>query len=253
MELLLPPEGDVVAEHRATYASRVLCVLFMVLPGLGLAAMAAQDENLRAPFSVFAALFLGLGALAIAQQNKTKGVLRADGVERWGLRGKLWALRFADMTELRYRVVKIRVYHFIPAGTYIYLTFTDPKGSKHKLPANLKAMDVLAERIADQQTSARFAEARARIDQGDPVTFGKWMTIDKEKLSARKLFGGTKTCPLPEIEKVFVDNGVLRIRQKGKMFAFASLMVGSVPNVFLLLRLLSSLLPEQTAARASVA
>lgn len=37
------------------------------------------------------------------------------------------------------------------------------------------------------------------------------------------------------------------------MFAFASLMVGSVPNVFLLLRLLGTLLPEQASpARASV-
>lgn len=173
MEPLMPPEGDVVTEHRATYTARVMAALFLIAPGLVLAAVSTQatgpDADVRGPLMATAAVLAGLGVLAFAQQIKTRAVLRADGVERWGMRGRLWALRWAEMIELRYKVVKIRVYHVIPAGTYIYLTFTDPEGRKRKLPANLKGMDTLAERIAEQQTTARFAEARTKIDQGEPV------------------------------------------------------------------------------------
>ncbi len=257
METLQAPEGDVLIEHRATYFNRVLAVLFLIAPGLLVAALSTQlnsaDADARGPILVFAAVLVGLGALGIVQQNKVKAVLRADGLERWGLRGKLWALRWAEMAELRYRVLKIRVYHVIPAGTYIRLSFTDPNGKKRKLPLNIKGIEMLSERVIEQQTTARFPEARAKIDAGEEVAFGK-IRIDKDKVSARKLFGGTKACPLAEIEKVSVDGGVLRIRQKGKMFAFASLMVGSVPNVFLFLRLLGSMQPAaQAPPRADVA
>ena len=151
------------------------------------------------------------------------------------------------MAELRYRAIKMRVYHVIPAGTKIYLTLTDRNGKKHRVPSNMKGMDVLAERIADQQTNARFAEARAAVDRGEEVRFGKALVVDAEKLSARKLFGGYKSCPLSEIEKVAVESGFLRIRQRGKFLGFGGGSVGSIPNVFLFLRLLDSLLGRPTA------
>ena len=67
------------------------------------------------------------------------------------------------------------------------------------------------------------------------------LALDKEKISARKLFGGFKTCPLGEIEKVSVVGGFLKIRQKGKAFAFTTTAAAHIPNVFILLRLLESL------------
>src|SRR5262249_39582996 len=100
--------------------------------------------------------------------------------------------------------------------------------------------------VADQQTSARFAEARAAIDRGEEVRFGKALIVDQEKVSTRKLFGGYKSCPLNEIEKVGVENGFLRIRQRGKLLGFGGGSIGSIPNVFLLLRLLDSLLGRAT-------
>jgi len=113
MEMLLAPEGDVVAEHSATLTYRVFSVLFLLLPGAGLLALATQlaaaDADARIPLVVFGVLLGGLGALAIVQQSKSKVVLRADGVERWGLRGKLWALRFPEIPQLHYRVVKVRL------------------------------------------------------------------------------------------------------------------------------------------------
>ena len=71
--------------------------------------------------------------------------------------------------------------------------------------------------------------------------------MDGEKVSTRKLFGGYKSCPLREIEKVGVENGFLRIRQRGKLLGFGGGSIGSIPNVFLLLRLLDSLLGRATA------
>src|SRR5437764_1056908 len=90
--------------------------------------VSGSDADARMPLLAGGGTLLALGALAIVQQNRSKVVVRTDGVERWGLRGKIWALRWAEMIELRYRAVKMRVYHVIPAGTNIYVTLTDPQG-----------------------------------------------------------------------------------------------------------------------------
>jgi hypothetical protein len=251
MELLQAPEGDVVATHPATLFGRILAVLMMVIPGAALIALGTQlttrDADGRMPMFAGGGTLLALGVLAVMQQNRSKVVVRTDGIERWGLRGKLWALRWAEMIELRYRAVKMRLYHVIPVGTNIYVTLTDPNGRKRRLPSNMKGMDVLAERVADQQTAARFAEARAAIDRGEEVRFGKTLALDREKVSVRKLFGGSKSCALPDIEKVAVEAGFLRIRQRGKFLAFGGGSVGSIPNVFLFLRLLDTLVARPSA------
>ena len=257
MELLQAPEGDVVAEHVASLANRIWAGLFLVLPGAGFlfasTQLGPQDADVKMPFIVLGLVLAGLGALAIVQQGKSKVVLRVDGVERWGLRGRIWALNWNDMKELHYGVVKVRVGGLLglllPAlSTNVHIKLTDPNGKKRRVPHNLKGMDVLAERITEAQTTARFAEARAKLDAGEEVRFGKVLALDKEKLSARKLFGGMKSCPLAEIEKFTVQNGTLRIRQRGKMMNFASIMTMQIPNVFLLLRLLDSLLGQKTPA-----
>ncbi len=251
MELLQAPEGDVVATHPATLFARILAVLMMVIPGAALIALGAQlspaDADKGMPLFAGGGALLALGVFAVVQQNRSKVVVRTDGIERWGFRGRLWALRWAEMAELRYRAVKMRLYHVIPVGTNIYLTLTDPQGRRRRLPSNLKGMDVLAERVADRQTAARFAEARAAIDRGEEVRFGKALVLDREKVSVRKLFGGYKSCALPEIEKVVVEAGVLRIRQRAKFLAFGGGSVGAIPNVFLFLRLLDALVARPTA------
>src|SRR4051812_2610684 len=101
MEILQAPEGDVVAEHTAGLFYRVVSVLFLILPGAGLLALATQlepkDADARIPLLIGGIALAGLGALLFVQQNRSKVVLRTDGVERWGLRGKLWALRWNEM------------------------------------------------------------------------------------------------------------------------------------------------------------
>jgi len=254
MELLQAPEGDIVATHPATRFARVLAVLMMVVPGVALIALGAQltdvDADARLPAIAGGATLLALGVAAFVQQSRSKVVMRSDGIERWGLRGKLWALRWAEMIELRYRAVKVRLYHVIPAGTNIYITLTDPGGRKRKVPSNMRGMEVLAERVAENQTRARFAEARAALDRGEQVRFGTALILDREKVSARKLFGGYKSCPLGDIEKVAVEGGFLRIRQKGKLLAFGGGSIGAIPNVFLFLRLLDGLFAHPSAIPA---
>ena len=243
MQLLCAPDGDVVAVHHATRLSRVVAVLMMVAPGATLLALSTQlsdmDADAQMPATAGGAVLIALGLLAILQQTCTRVIVRKDGIERWGLRGKLWSLRWAEMMELRYRAAKARFR--LTARTIIHITISDPAGRRHKLPPNMKGMDVLAERIAEQQTAARFAEARSAIDRGDEVRFGPALILDREKVSARKLFGGYRSCPLHDIENVSVEKGLLRIRQKGKRIAFGAGAIGRIPNVFLFLRLLDSL------------
>src|SRR5438105_2949634 len=103
MEPLQAPEGDVTAEHRATITLRVTAVLFLLLPAaaLAFAAFAPNGNREGAPILIGSAVvLLALGVLSFVQQNRSRVVVRADGMERWGLRGQLWALRWADMAEL---------------------------------------------------------------------------------------------------------------------------------------------------------
>src|SRR6266436_1405038 len=91
MEPLQAPEGEVVATHPATVYGSILAVLMMVLPGGALVAFAlrfdGKDADARVPAIAGGLTLLVLGILAVVQQARSKVVLRADGAERWGLRG----------------------------------------------------------------------------------------------------------------------------------------------------------------------
>src|ERR1700676_5585269 len=103
MELLQAPEGDVVAEYSSTLTYRIAALLFLGLTGAGLLfgafRLPPQDDG-RVPLFACGLVLLALGVLSFLQQGKSRVVLRADGVERWGLRGKLWALRYPEMHQL---------------------------------------------------------------------------------------------------------------------------------------------------------
>src|SRR5438128_2376439 len=170
MDIALPPEGDVIGEHKATLTRRVLAVLFLGLSGAGLVVVGLQPDML--PATAVGVFEVALCVLAIAQQNKSRVVLRADGIERWGLRGKLWAMRWPDAAELHYRIVKVKLGGLIGAllpaiSTNVHLGLVGPDGKKRGMPSNLKGMDVLAERVIEQQTTARLPDYRDRLHKGE--------------------------------------------------------------------------------------
>jgi len=104
MEQLLKPEGDVVAEHRASLAWRIVSVVLFGIPAaLWLVSAWSGPRENAAILSIPGAVLIALCALVIVQQGKVGVVLRTDGVERWGLRGALWTLRWEDATQLRYQ------------------------------------------------------------------------------------------------------------------------------------------------------
>src|SRR5215510_7864641 len=98
MEPLLKPTGEVIAEHRANYAWRIVCtVLFGAPAAMMLAAAWTAPRDTIATFMVPAAV------------PKARVVLRSDGIERWGLRGELWSLRWEDAPHLCYQARRVRL------------------------------------------------------------------------------------------------------------------------------------------------
>ena len=258
MEQLLEPSGEVVAEHRAGVAWRIVSVVLLGVPAALwiTGAWSAQRENL-ALASIPGAILIALCVLIFAQQGKVRVVLRTDGLECWGLRGELWALRWEDATQLRYQAVRVHAVGldamfllklFPVLGKSVKISLVDVNGKRRKLPSSLKAMDVLAERVIEHHTAAHFPALRAALDRGEEVRFGKSLTLDREQVSVRKLFGGMKRCLLSDVEKVTIDDGKLKIRQRGKTFAFAGFAVAQVPNAFLFVKLFESAWPGSGAA-----
>jgi hypothetical protein len=258
MEQLFAPEGTVEAEHPATLAWRILAVLVLALPGASL--IFATSQTAAGKDSVFGyvigGIFIALCALVFLHQSKVRLVLRADGLERWGMRGKLWALRWQDAKELRYHALKVYAGGLLglllvraaPAlGTAFNIRLVDVNGKTRHVPRSLKGMDIVAERIIEAHTRTHFPIAKAAIDRGEELRFGKRLVLDRNRVQAGKLFGGLKSCPLEEVEKIGVESGSIKIRQKGKTFAFARLAVGKVPNAFLFVRLCESMLGKRAA------
>ncbi|WP_437568574.1 DUF6585 family protein [Sorangium sp. So ce542] len=255
-------KGDIEAEHTATRTRSIAAILLFMLPGAGLFALAAQytgeGAGQRLAGLTSGVMLVVLGVLAFVHQRKLKVVLRADGIELWGLRGQRWALRWSEMTTLHVSVVKDSLSgllgFLVPSSIYFYIAVTDASGKRRTVPVNMKNMDILAERIIEQHTTAHFATARSKIDAGEELRFGKKVALNRETISIGKFFGGMKSCPLAEVERVMVEFGgsgdlgwlsrrsmlALSIRQKGK--TFASVQTGAIPNVALLLRLLDSML-----------
>jgi hypothetical protein len=251
MDQLLKPEDEVLAEHRANAAWRIVSVVLLAGPGaLWLAALYSQPPSQGAAvLALPGVLLVALCVLVFIQQSKVRVVLRADGLERWGLRGELWTLRWEDAAQLVYRARRVHavgldaflLLKLFPAlGKSLQISFVDVNGRRRKLPSSLRAMDILAERVVERHTAARFPALRAALDRGEEVRFGNGLSLDREHVSVRKILGGRKRCLLTEVEKVTIDEGRMKIRQQGKTFAFASFAVGSVPNAYLFVKLFES-------------
>jgi len=257
MDQLLKPEGDVVAEHSASVAWRIAAVVLLGVPAAtwATAVWSGPREN-AALLSIPGAALIALCVIFV-QQGKVRVVLRTDGLERWGLRGELWTLRWGDATQLRYQATRVHaagldlmlLLKLFPAlGKSVKISFVDVNGKRRKLPSSLKAMDLLAERVIEHHTAAQFPALRSALDRGEEVRFGNSLSLDREQVSVRKLFGGMKRCLLSDVEKVTIDDGKLKIRQRGKTFAFAGFAVGKVPNAFLFVKLFESARPGSGAA-----
>jgi hypothetical protein len=261
MDQLLKPVGEVIAEHRASLAWRIVSVVLLDIPA-GLLLIGAWTGPRASAQMLFipAAVLVALCAFIFLQQSKVQVVVRSDGIERWGLRGELWAMRWEDATQLRYRARRVRAHSldalilltvFPSLGKSVEIGFVDANGRRRKLPSSLKAMDLLAERVTEHHTAAQFPVLRAALDRGEEVRFGNSLSLDREQVSVKKLFGGLKRCLVVDVEKVTIADGQLKIRQRGKTFAFASFTVAKVPNALLFVKLFESTRPGSAAARQS--
>ncbi|MFL5311800.1 MAG: hypothetical protein ACJ79H_15295 [Myxococcales bacterium] len=212
MDQHLKPCGEVVAEHRASVAWRITSVVLLALPGAMLlsAAWSGPRENALA-VSIPGAVLIAACVLVFVQQAKVAVVLRTDGLERWGVRGELWTLRWEDAAQLRYQATRVHavgldlflLLKLFPAlGKSVKIGFVDVGGKRRNLPSSLKAMDLLAERVIEHHTAAQFPVLRSALDRGEEVRFGNSLSLDREQVSVRKLFGGSKRCLLSDVEKV---------------------------------------------------
>lgn len=145
--------------------------------------------------------------------------------------------RWADIDSLTMRVMQMRYYGVIPAGTQQSYMLVDRSGQKLKLGGSLKHTPQLIAAIRQ----AIFPHIAERCKQayaaGLPVFFGA-VTIDPLK----GITIGNWTIAWNDIGSIKMENGELRIKpRRGGLFSGANAQVAKIANVDALMAMLNEM------------
>jgi Family of unknown function (DUF6585) len=151
-----------------------------------------------------------------------------------------------DITSFTMRVIQIRYYGFIPAGTVREYKIETRSGKKIKLDSNLSRIEELITLIREQITPLQLEQYNQALDKGLIIQFGP-VTVSRELgIQVRG-----DICPWAEIENITVANGEIFIRANKKgNFRGAHFSVHQVPNVDAFMIITSNLLQQNKGQSA---
>jgi hypothetical protein len=233
---LLAPEGEIVKEYRGDL--KKLWLRTLVLGGLGgfWAIEGFKQLRMDGPATLICGVFaLALLAESYLLRATARVVVRTDGLERWGVRGKLWSLRWPDAVDLYFTVERIRVEHIIPVGHRVTLRLVDAETKRRRLPNGMRDEADFVRHIVFEHGRAQLPGLRARLAAGEEVSFG---TLALSTNEIRTLGLISSRCPLTELTEAALVNSRLVLKRRDKLLAFAKPSLIRTKNVFLLIALL---------------
>ena len=221
-------QGDEpILECRRSYTLRVLLTLIL-LPGALMFTLGGLEGHLVAWLLV--ALFVGCLALTWISEGKRRVLLFRDRLEAQSLYGTK-TVALDPITQYKYSVQSYS-FNGIPAGTHYNITVQ--RGDDRLAVQQFSGVEQLLDLLIQIQLDDVLPHAIARRQEGRPVSFGR-LVVHGDRIRFKK-----KEVALAELGRPRLENGQLKLRVPGKMWAWATVSVGAVPNLDTFLRLIAN-------------
>jgi len=212
---------------------------FLFLGGLSFWAIydGIDDESALpegAGFAIAGALLL-IFILLFVQQTKQKFVLFPDRLERYGLRGLVWAVEIKQMEHLLYDPTQ----GGFPFGRGV--TIYDRQQRMLTVPRGIKDVKQLGGMLTELHTAVALPDIFMLLESGDTIRFGDEISVNRDMIVAPDPATKQPTqYGLRDFQQAFMKSGKLTMNMAGK----------SVPLVIKISELLNAHMLMQVVMKA---
>jgi hypothetical protein len=112
------------------------------------------------------------------QQAKSKVVLRGDGLEKWGLKGKEWEVRWMHIQSIAFDPTQ----GGFPLGAG--LAIMDKNGRRMTVPRSIGGVKELGRSVLDAHSKMSLGELLLLLEHGDDIRFGEAITVNRDLMRA---------------------------------------------------------------------
>lgn len=219
--------AEPILECRRPYTVRVVLTL-VFLPAALIFGLGAVEGHLVA--GLFGAACTGALVLAWLAEGKARVCLFGDRLEAQSLYG-MKAVVLDASTQYTYSVQSYR-FNGIPAGTYYKIKVR--RGDDRISIGQLTRVEDLLDLLIQIQLEDVLPHAIACRQEGRPVSFGR-LVVQGDRIRFKN-----KEIALAELGRPRLENGQLKLRVPGKIWAWANVSVAAVPNLDTFLRLIGN-------------
>lgn len=230
--------GPMLRLHQAGADVWVALVLGVVLMIMGLLTLPLGAYG--QPAWSMAASLLGLGLIALWWRKRKNHVRVYEEGLLYRRYNALYAIRWADITQVWQRVVS-RSVNFIPVGTFYEYTLRTTDGT-FVLKGDLSRVRELGEEIQRRTYRAHIRVAVEALRRGEALHFGPI------QLSLAGIGCADRLLPWYEVRDLRVRNGDFLILGTGKWMSWATVSIAEVPNFMMLWALASERLGRRPDA-----
>lgn len=221
-------QGDEpILECRRSYAVRVLLTLILV-PGALMFTLGGLEGHLVAWLLV--ALFVACLALTWISEGKRRVLLFRHRLEAQSLYGTK-TVALDPITQYKHSLQSYRL-NGIPVGTHCKITVQ--RGDDRLVVQEVSGVEQLLDLLIQIQLEDVLPHAIACRQEGRPVSFGR-LVVQGDRIRFKN-----KEIALAELGRPRLENGQLKLRVPGKVWAWANVSVAAVPNLDTFLRLIGN-------------
>lgn len=238
--------GSPVATYRPSGRTKLRPLVGVLLFPMALALFVGSyfafrsGDNIAYFLALIGVVLIGLGLwiLYLAIHSRDLGVwLFSDGIAyRDG--GQTRVMHWDDIGWVWQQVTK-HYYNGIPTGTTHKYTLQLLDGDKFTLNQGLERIGELGEHVQNEVFRRQFPKAAQAYNSGQELNFGKL------RISRAGISNGKETLPWEQVKGIKLANGQIVVSRQGKWLAWAGMGAHEVPNLFILLELISQIVGIQ--------
>jgi hypothetical protein len=168
------------SEYKAGFGLRLWAIaVFGAIAGVAFFFGLDEDSDFpeEGAYIVLAVCVIAVIAIFL-QQMKNKVVLKADGLEKLGLSGKQWEMKWMQMQSISFDPTQ----GGFPLGTG--LAIVDRAGHRVTVPKSIGNIQELGRRVLDQHAKMNLGEMLLLLEHGDDIRFGDAIMVNRDLMRA---------------------------------------------------------------------